>query len=327
MSIFGLAQVIGSASGKAIAAIVVTDPNKWFYPFIIFSIGGFILIFLFLFTLDPKRGSTEVEFTLEDTTYDYTIKKKDLPYIIRKRTNINLIIQGFFGQVFWGALTWVPFLFTSRLLKQGFSEGDATFTGNLIAAIFFLGGFFGVIWGAIGDKMKRKNIKKRPLVGLLGIMVGIPFFIAMLLIQFDISTLTSASSQFDIILGLIQETLSGNRILFMFVVSFIAAAFLSAELPNSLALGIDINLPEHRGTTFSLANFAMGIGRGMGSILVPMIASLLVPQVPSPDNIAWAIIILISSLGGQVWFLLRASNSSEKDYLEVKEILTKRAKT
>ena len=54
--------------------------------------------------------------------------------------------------------------------------------------------------------------------------------------------------------------------LLLFVLSFFASAAQSANTPNWLALITDVNLPEHRGTAFSVANLFNSLGRTIGNV-------------------------------------------------------------
>jgi MFS family permease len=103
LGLWGLSQGIGTGLGKGVAAITVTGASNWWFPFIVFSLAGFVMIGFYFFTLDPKRGGTETE--LKDVVYEYKIKKADLRYILNKKTNILIMLTGIIGQVGWGALT------------------------------------------------------------------------------------------------------------------------------------------------------------------------------------------------------------------------------
>ena len=104
-----------------------------------------------------------------------------------------------------------------------------------------------------------------------------------------------------------------------------AIAFTGADSPNWFALISDVNLPEHRGTIFGLANLANGIGRAAGNGLTGAVAGLFERALPPPIN--WAVGLTVF----QVFFLptgycyYRAAGTSPGDIEEVTHILKQRA--
>ncbi|MHA1338612.1 MAG: MFS transporter [Promethearchaeota archaeon] len=323
MSLWGMAQGIGTGVGKGLAVVIVNDASKWSTPFIIFSTIGIFLMILYFFTLDPKRGGSEDE--LKNIDYEYTIKFSDFKYIFKKRTNIALMLQGLTAQVVWGSITWLPYIFTQKFLSQGFSISNAGLIGNLIAGLFQIGGIFSIYFGYLGDKLQRKTKKARPLISTIGVFTGIILFITMLLIPFDISSISSIEGILNIVSALLRQLIIDPLFLLMFICSIGASAAMSADSPNWLAIIGDVNLPEHRGTVFGLGNLINGIGRGIGAVVFPSISSALLLYTSEPMNYFWSLILI------QLFFIptgvcyLVACFYIEKDIADIKNILLKRA--
>nr|MDO8108997.1 MFS transporter [Candidatus Sigynarchaeota archaeon] len=325
LSFWGLSQGVGTILGKGLAAVIVKEPSQWWWPFFSFSIIGFIMIGLYFFTLDPKRGATESE--LKNTDYDYKIKRADLGFILRKRTNLALMLQGLTAQVVWGSLTWLPFVFTQKVVDQGLPQSSGGLVGNIIAGLFGIGGIFSILFGALGDRLQKKTLKARPLISAVTALAGIPLFMVMLLVPFDLSAIVGVTGTFPLIGALLNQLVVNPLFALMFWCSIAAAAFMNASSPNWFALIGDVNLPEHRGTVFGLGNLVNGIGRGIGSIVLPVISTAFLVYYPNPWNYLWSLVVVqlfFIPTGICYWYACR---HVEHDYMEVRTILAERAAT
>ncbi|MEX2719143.1 MAG: MFS transporter [Candidatus Sigynarchaeota archaeon] len=323
LGFWGLSQGLGTAVGKAVAAILVKEASGWWQPFFIFSLVGFGMIGLYFFTLDPKRGATEKE--LKDVDYDYKIKGADFIFIFKNKTNILIMLTGMIGQIFWGSLTWLPYIFTQKFRDQGLTDYAAGFAGNIVAGLFAIGGIFSIPIGWFTDKLLKRTQVARPLVAGVFSLAGIPLFVLMLLIPFNLSALAGVSDTFGIINGLLYQLGNNPPFLAMFLVSVGASAMLSATAPNWFALIGDVNLPEHRGTMFGLANLINGVGRGIGSLFLPVIASAFLLLYPEPINYLWSIIIALLFFIPMGILCLVGCWTVRSDYNKVKETLARRA--
>ncbi|MFX0099037.1 MAG: MFS transporter [Candidatus Hodarchaeota archaeon] len=324
MSWWGVSQGIGTVVGKGLAALIVKKESEWWLPFFWISIAGIGLIIAYFFTVDPGRGATEEE--LKDVNYDYTIKLNDLKTILKKPTNLALLFQGLTAQVVWGSITWLPYVITKIVFYQGITDDEAGgLIGNIIAGLLGVGGAFSILFGDLGDRLQKKTMKARPIISTVGVLTGIPLFMLMLMVPFDISSMAGTTGTMDIIFGLLNQLGTNPMFLLMFLFAIGAAAMMAADSPNWFALIGDVNLPEHRGTVFGLGNFINGIGRGIGAGSFGLIAQSFLTYFPEPANYIWALIVL------QLFFIpagvcyLAACFYIERDFNHVRQTLKRRA--
>jgi len=136
---------------------------------------------------------------------------------------------------------------------------------------------------------------------------------------------TNGAGTATLIVEVLNEILTNPWVAGAFLSSLLAVIFTGADSPNWFALISDVNLPEHRGTIFGLANFANGIGRAAGNGLTGVVAGALERALPPPMN--WAVGLTIF----QIFFLptgycyYRAAESSPGDITQVRRILGQRA--
>ncbi|MFX0099036.1 MAG: MFS transporter [Candidatus Hodarchaeota archaeon] len=328
-SFWTIAQSMGSAAGKAVAGFVVTELKTWWLPYILVSLGGFLLVFLYFFTIPPQRGATEEE--LKGKVYNYTIKLNHIKIILKKPTNFLLMVMGFILQIIWGAFTWLPFIYGTKIADQfGCIDPEskctinASFIGNIISALFWAGGFCAIIFAWLGDKLLKKTLKARPIICLIGLCIGAPMGMLAFSIPFDLSSVSGVNGSVNIIYAILGELLGNRLFLIAALVGFISIAFLSADNPNFLALGSEVNLPEHRSTGFGILTFIHGIGRGIGSMLVPIVATLLTPFFGSHNWFASLSVISLLFIPTALCYVI-SFRYVEKDYSAMKQVLKERA--
>ncbi len=282
LSLWGFAQGAGSGLGYVLA-VVLNVSLGWNAPFWFLAIFTFGFVIAYLFTTEPERGATEEElraFFDSGQIYEYKISRKDLRTIWAIRTNKYLIYQGLFAQVAWGGIQNLPSVFIFRFLAQGVPQGAAEVIGPLIAGIFQIGGITSIIFGWLGDKYQKKTLSARSIISAIGVIVGTPLIIAIVLIPFQLPGVPN-TKDFGTILGYLLGQLGSNPLLMLtIIIAFFAAIFSNASAPNFSALVGDVNVPEHRGTVFGLNNFINGLGRTAGLIVLPGIQLALVIYLP-----------------------------------------------
>jgi MFS family permease len=326
MSFWGLSQGIGTIAGGLLASQL--GAGDFAVALRAVAALGLVTSILYLFTYNPPRGMSEpdlAEMHESETAYQYRISKDQLPVIWKRRTNVWLIVQGISAQVAYGSLTWGTLLYQEKVLAAGFDSDTATRVGGILAAIFQIGGIFSILAGHIGDKMQQRTLSGRAMVSTVGILGGIPFFLLFFFIPLRGLDVTAGAGFTTLVLEVLWNIVTNPWVAATFLTALLGIAFSGADSPNWFALMSDVNLPEHRGTVFGIANLANAFGRAPGSALASGLAGALERSLPPPMN--WAVSLSVF----QVFFLptgycyYRAAKSSPGDIREVRSILSQRS--
>ncbi len=326
MSFWGLSQGIGGIVGGLLASQLGADDFSLALRAIA-ALGGLVSV-LYLFTFDPPRGLREPDLSaLHDSgaDYEYRIDTDQLPTLWNRRTNRWLILQGLSAQVAYGSLIWVPLLYQEKVLAAGYDLSTATKVGGILGAIFQLGGVFSILAGHIGDRLQLRTLSGRAIVSSIGILGAIPFFLLFFFIPLNNLEVTNGAGTATLIREVLQQAVTNPWVAATFLAAVGAVALTGADSPNWFALISDVNLPEHRGTIFGVANFANGTGRAAGNGLTGAVAGAFEQALPPPLN--WAVGLTIF----QVFFLptgycyYRAAKTSPGDITEVRSILSQRS--
>ena len=225
----------------------------------------------------------------------------------------------------YGSIIWVPLLYQEKVIAAGYDSATATKVGGIFAAVFQIGGIFSILAGHIGDRMQRRSLSGRAIVSTVGILGAIPFFLIFFFIPLRGLDVTNGAGTATLIPEVFRNLVTNPWAAGAFLSALLAVAFTGADSPNWFALISDVNLPEHRGTIFGLANFSNGVGRAAGNGLTGAVAGAFETAFPPPLN--WAVGLSVF----QIFFLptgycyYRAAGSSPGDIGEVKRILSKRA--
>jgi MFS transporter, Spinster family, sphingosine-1-phosphate transporter len=328
LSLWGMSQGFGGIAGALMASLIATATN-WRKPFEIVSIIGFFLIILYLFIKEPTLGESEPELReliKEGHEYNYNIEFNHLYEIASKRSNILLFFQGFFMNITTGSLIWLPTLYISKIQHQGYSAVTATIAAGYLFALFQIGGLTSAFFGYLGDVFQRKNYKGRALVTSFFVFITMPFYVAMFIMPMNNLVLPNNNNPSLIFLGLLKQIFINPWIAGMFILSFLASAAQSANTPNWLALITDVNLPEHRGTAFSVANLANSLGRTLGNVGIGFLLTIVSKYRGEPQNYTITLIIFQMFLIPSAYYYMKMAKSNAEDINEVKSTLRKRAK-
>lgn len=325
MSFWGLSQGIGGLAGGLLASQLGAEDFR--VPMAVIAVLGTIFALLYLSTFDAPRGYREPELQhlhAAEAGYDYRIEPAHLPQLVRRRTNVWLILQGLSAQLAYGSLIWVPLLYQEKVAAEGYSIATATRVGGLLGAIFQVGALFSILAGHIGDRMQARRLDGRAIVSAIGILGAIPFFIAFFFVPLRGLDITDGAGTAALVPQVLAELATNPWVTLAFVLAILGLAFTSADSPNWFALISDVNLPEHRGTVFGLGNLANGVGRSVGNALTGALAGTIRTAFPPPLN--WAIGLSVFQLfflptGYCYW---RASKTCPEDIIEVRGILTAR---
>ncbi|MEN8907511.1 MAG: MFS transporter [Clostridiales bacterium] len=328
LSLWGMSQGLGGILGSLFASLIA--PSKsWRTPFEILSILGLLLIVLYIFTKEPSYGQSEPELKKlinSGRKYVYNIEIKHIKTIIFNRSNKYLFFQAFFINITIGTFIWLPTLYNSKILKLGYDGKTAIVISGYLYAIFQIGGVFSPCFGYIGDYFNRKYKISRAKITSYFVFLMIPFYSIMFLSPLKNFNIKFSDNSLTLCLSLFKQIVINPWMFGIFIFAILASATQSANTPNWLALITEANLPEHRGTAFSLANLANGIGRTIGTAGIGVLITVMSLKFNEPENYSYALvafqIFLIPS--GILYYIM--SKFSERDVDYVKKILKERGK-
>jgi MFS family permease len=292
MSFWGLSQGVGTLAGTMAGGLL--GSADWRRPFLVVSVAGVLAALAYLFTYNVPRGESQPE--LAGIDYDERIHRDDLPVILRKRTNVWLILQGFSAQIAFGSLVWLPVLFRARAENQGYTAGTAVLVGSVFATLFQLGGALSILGGLAGDRLQRRTPRGRALVAAVGVLAAVPFYVVLFFVPMRIRVPDGAGAG-AVIRAVLTEIFTEPTVGACLATAVFALALTSANSPNWFAMIADVNPPEHRGTVYSLGNLVNGFGRAGGNALVGVAFRGLASAFPPPLNYA------VGLAGFQVFFI------------------------
>jgi MFS family permease len=281
MSFWGLSQGVGTLAGTMVGGLL--GSADWRRPFLVVSIAGVLAALAYLFTYNVPRGDSQPE--LAGIDYDERIHRDDLPAILRKRTNVWLILQGFSAQIAFGSLVWLPVLFRARAEDQGYTAGTAVLVGSVFATLFQLGGALSILGGLVGDRLQRRTPRGRALVAAVGVLAAVPFYMVLFFVPMRIRVPDGAGAA-AVIRAVLTEIFTEPTVGACLATAVFALALTSANSPNWFAMIADVNPPQHRGTVYSLGNLVNGFGRAGGNALVGVAFRALATAFPPPLNYA-----------------------------------------
>jgi MFS transporter, Spinster family, sphingosine-1-phosphate transporter len=327
MSFWGLSQGVGTLAGTLVGGLL--GSVDWRRPFYVVTVVGVVATLAYLFTYNIRRGQSEPELAgvfAAGEEYEYRISKDDLPVILRRRTNVWLVLQGFTAQLVFGSLVFLPRLFQAKAEALGFSQSTAIDIGSVYATLFQLGGVLSIVGGLVGDRLQRRTPRGRALVAAVGILAGIPFYVVLFFVPLRLDVPDGAAT--GAVIGAVLASVVTQPVMAAsFLAALIALALTSANSPNWFALITEVNPPEHRGTVYSLGNLVNGIGRATGNSLVGIAFQSLQRALPPPVNFAVGLAAFQAFFiptGIMYWL---ASRTSPKDIEDVQHLLHDRADT
>jgi MFS transporter, Spinster family, sphingosine-1-phosphate transporter len=268
LSLWGMAQGLGGIGGSIMASLIATA-SSWRTPFEIVGFIGLILIVLYFFVQEPSRGGADPELQeliKSGKSYKHMIQAKQILTVAFKGSNKYLFLQAFFMNIATGSLIWLPTLYIFKIQFEGYGMSTAMIASGYLYAIFQLGGMSSAVFGHIGDKLQRKSYKGRAYFTALFVFLTLPFYVFMFLLPMHHLSLPENGNPPLILIALIKQIFFNPWIALLFLLSVFASASQSANTPNWLALISDVNLPEHRGAAFSVANLSNSLGRTLGNV-------------------------------------------------------------
>ncbi|TFG09140.1 MAG: MFS transporter [Promethearchaeota archaeon] len=288
---FGALAILSSISngtGQALSSFI-GPLLGWRFPFILLSFISFFIIIILFFVKIPQRGASEselldlAEFNLE---YSYKISKEDLIEILRKKTNRRLIAQGF--------LTIIPgtilvYFLTSMLVLHYFAEIPEEIrlqTASIFAGMVGIGYILGnVLISRLSDAVYRRNKRNRARLATICMILAIPLCLIMLFLLepvrvsdlgIDYPDPIPPQDVWQYIFLTVQRIFQVYpNYIWYFAFGLIGATLGAAPVSNKNAIMIDVNMPEHKGTSASFFNLSEQIGKGVTLLISFMLISLL----------------------------------------------------
>ena len=298
ISVWGLSQGIGGVAGGLLASQLGAGDFR--RPLLVLAVLGGAFGGLYLLTFDAPRGYRQPELDgmrSRGIEYEHRIDRSQLSGLWDTATNRWLIFQGLAAQMAYGSLIWVPLLYQEKVVAAGYSTEVATKTGGIFVALFQMGGLFSILAGHLGDRWQARDPSGRAKLSTIGVLGAIPFFLGFFFVPLrDLDVDPSASTVGligDVLVSLVSNPWAAGA----FLLALGAGAFTGADAPNKLALIADVNVPEHRGTVFGVANFAGGVGRSSGTGLTALLAGSIERALAPPLNFAVGLAVF------QVFFL------------------------
>ncbi|MBY8987315.1 MAG: MFS transporter, partial [Candidatus Lokiarchaeota archaeon] len=304
----------------------------WRFPFLLLSVISIIVIFTLFFIKIPQRGAGEdelLELIELDLEYSYRISKKELGMLLRKKTNLYLIIQGFFSII---PGTVLVFFTTSMLMLNYFDLipleirlQTATIFAGMIGVGYILGN---LIFSRLGDILFRRNKKNRARLATFCLFLSIPFAIILLisLRPINVNELNivypdpiQTEDLFIFILRTIVEIFVAYPTYIIFFIFALFASMLGAgPVANRNAVMIDVNMPEHKGTAASFFKLSEQVGKG----LTLLISFTLISMLGSIFNMIFLTVSICFPVAALLWLL--ASRNIEEDMNYKARILQER---
>ena len=256
LSFFSIASLFGMLVGTGLA--IFAGSADWRFPYFIIGIVGIAVAVIILFFKEPSRIGKDYFDILERQAIDYTyrIKFSDLKEIFKKKSNVWLIIN-FVDTIPTGIILFLLFAYME-------DYHNLKGTVPLIVLLFtLLSTLIGtIVFGFVGDNsFKKGNKKARVKLALLGNIIPIPFVYIALIFPFWAPGNATLAEIFLI---------PGFLIMLIFLIIGLFAN--GAVNGNWYATVVDLNLPEHRGTVLSSANFFDIFGRALGPLIGAIIA-------------------------------------------------------
>jgi MFS family permease len=328
LSLWGMSQGFGGILGSLMASIIGASLG-WRKPFEIVSVVGLMLTFLYIFIKEPSLGQSEPELKnliKEGEGYNYNIKFDQMHEIISKKSNVLLLIQGFFMNITTGSLIWLPTLYISKIKDQGYDDKTAIIAAGYLFAILQLGGLTSAFFGYLGDVIQRKSYKGRARITAFFVFITMPLYVIMFTIPMSKLSLNT-SSTYSILTSLLRQIFINPWMSAIFVLAFLASATQSSNTPNWLALITDVNLPEHRGAAFSISNVFNSLGRTIGNVGIGYLLAFVSIYKGEPSNYIITLIIFQMFLVPSAFCYVKMAKTNSRDINLVKETLNERSKS
>jgi len=269
LSIFMAAQGAGGIFNVFLTAYFEDILNlEW--NFIFFFIGGISLLWFIITVLmlaKFKQLKVIIIPSLEKIRYDFNAKM--LKRIIRKKTNLNLIILLMYS---------VPIVFFFSLWIQLYyiDYHSLTQMEAAISYIFLTGGeFLGmIIGGLLYDKVHSGSNYKKIYIAFIGLLISIPLLAIGFLIFWEKNHLNTQNNLISLVINLLDYVLKDIAAFSSYVMLFIGFFSFAFIYPFFLILINDCNDENDKGTMIGFRNLIEIIGQGISPLIGGFIADI-----------------------------------------------------
>ena len=306
---------VSNASGQALSSFL-GPLTSWRFPFLILSGMSFVIIIILFFAKIPNRGASEdelLELSDYNLEYSYRISMDDLAVITKKKTNRNLIIQGFFsiipGTILVYFLTSTINIMFFKYLPNEIRLQTSTIFAGMVGIGYILGS---IILSYLGDVLFRKNKKNRARLATFCMFLAIPLALIMFF-SLQVVDVNKLGITYPtpippeevgryMISTIVQIFVAYPNYVVCFFFALFASMLSAGPVANRNAVMVDVNMPEHKGTAASFFNLSEQLGKGMTLLLSSLLISMF-------GNMYWMMVfsVLLWIPAGVLWF--RASKT------------------
>jgi predicted MFS family arabinose efflux permease len=227
--------------GTVLATLLSTSLGWRSVFFITGSAGLAVGALIFFGVREPQRGQSEPEMAGLQEIETQRIDKQVALGLLRKRSYLLLIAQGFFGVFPWQVLTFWFFRYLE--VERDYRPEEAMLSMMVAIVMLAAGYFFG---GSVGDFFFRRSLRGRVLTAMVGVLAGAVFLVVTLSVPAE------------------------NQTLFLLPLA-LTSLTMSVAAPNVVATLHDVSEPEVRGTAQAVLSFA----ENFGSAVAPWLAGLI----------------------------------------------------
>lgn len=252
------------------------------------SLGIVVAVAIFLGVREPKRGASEPELRAAKELRDYRFDWQVARRLVRNRTLLLIIGNGFFGQFPWQVITFWFFRYLET--ERGYTSTEVLIT-MVLAVLVLAAGY--PVGGILGDWAFKRSLRGRLLVSAVGVIAGA------VLLTATLSLPVAAKVPFALLMCL-------------------TALFMPFAAPNVVATVFDITLPEVRSTAHAVENF----GELIGSSAAPLLAGIIAVRSSLGQAILW---MCLSAWVVCFIFLLLAALAAPRDIRTLRKQLQARA--
>ncbi len=252
------------------------------------SLGALLAVVIFFGVREPPRGASEPELQGLEQAGEYRFSWPVARGLLRNRTLLLLIGNGFFGVFPWQVVTFWFFRYLET--ERGYASGEVLMT-MVVAVLALASGY--PIGGALGDLFFKRNLRGRLLVSAAGVIAG------------------------AVLLTVTLNLPADHKLLFGLLMC-VTGMFMPFAAPNVISTVYDVTVPEVRSTANALLNFCEQIGSSAAPTLAGLIAvrSTLGEAILYISAGAWLVCFV---------FLLLAAHYAPRDIRELRQKMQERA--